>query len=90
MKLKIDQEGKISNLGEIAGIFLKLMEDEAECHEDVKRWGAPSECHSDVHLHFKMEFERIAKKIDYQEFKKQLKERCDGKWLHFSGLMNYL
>jgi hypothetical protein len=35
-------------LGEVLSRFYQLGLNTIECHEDVSRWNAPSECHGDV------------------------------------------
>lgn len=86
----------ITNLGEIAGAVLKIIDkhhkEDGEMNDDLHAFGAPSECWD---LAFSgRDSEKLQEivacvhsyKVSFNIFKDELRERCDGRWMHVTGL----
>jgi hypothetical protein len=76
-------------LGEVAGAVLKAHRDNAEEHEDVDRFGAPSECHALVNNGFERKLRTIVwgYGLTTTEYNGLLRQRCDGKQIFQLGLL---
>ena len=85
----------LNNLGQITAAVGKMINDrlneEYGYREDMAAFGAPSECADFVFDEWDAETsKRIVTcvhsfKVPFNQFKKELEQRCDGRWLHVNG-----
>lgn len=69
----------INNLGERLSRFANLEADNILRHEDVSAWGAPGECHQDVHKGFEKDWANLEKEIgSFDSFMKEARKRGFG------------
>ena len=86
----------ITNLGNITWhvreIIIDRDNDAVSINDDLRAFGAPSECWGLAFDGFEGETIRQVIEcvhsygVSYNVFKEELKQRCDGKWLHVNGL----
>lgn len=86
----------LRNLGKIAGMLRHEYRCMIEMHEDVRMWGAPSECHADVTAGYVERCVALVTDIERvtgytaKELDRELVNRCSAKFLYESGVMEPL
>lgn len=90
----------IKNLGEITGAVLRVVDirlnDAEYIQDDLKAFGAPSECYPLAFDGFRMKTSRKIREtvekygVTFFQFKNELEERCDQYWLDKIGILREL
>ena len=79
--IKARKHIRINNLGAKLSMFANLEAHNVIAHQDVNAWGAPGECHQDVHKSFEKAWLKLEREIGpfaflMKEAEKRVRGNC--------------